>query len=67
MFNTSISNSSMDVKMDGKATGNNGGIKKYASSLVTTKMVIDEYEAQKVWDESSVYKYEKLNSFYGFC
>ena len=72
-LNTSISNSSMDVKMNGKATGNNnGGIKKYASSLVTTKMVIDEYEAQKVWDERSVYKYEKLyfdklNSFYGFC
>ena len=72
-LNTSISNSSMDVKMNGKATGNNnGGIKKYASSLVTTKMIIDEYETQKVWDERSIYKYEKLyfdklNSFYGFC
>ncbi len=62
----------MDV-MNGKVTGNNnGGIKKYASSLETTKLVIDEYDTSKVWDERSVYKYEKiyfdkLNAFYGFC
>lgn len=72
-LNTSISNSNMEIKMNGKATGkNNGGIKKYASSLVTTKQIIEEYETSKVWDERSVYKYEKmyfdkLNSFYGFC
>ena len=70
-LNTSISNSNMDIKMNGKTTGKNG-IKKYASSLVTTKQIIDEYEASKIWDERSVYKYEKcyfdkLNSFYGFC
>ena len=72
-LNTSISNADMETKMKGKATGiNNGGIKKYASSLVTTKMVIDEYDVNKEWDERSVYKYEKiyfdkLNAFYGFC
>lgn len=71
-LNTSISNSNIEIKMNGKASGNNGGIKKYASSLVTTKLVIDEYEEQLLWDERSVYKYEKLyfeklNSFYEFC
>lgn len=72
-LNTSISNSNMDIKINGKTTGkNNGGIRKYASSLVTTKAIIDEYLSSKIWDERSVYKYEKiyfekLNSFYGFC
>lgn len=71
-LNTSVSNSSFDIKMNGKSTGKNpGGIKKFASSLVTTKKIIDVFENTGLWDEREIYKHEeeyysKLNAFYSF-
>ncbi len=71
-LNASVSNSNLETKMNGKVTGSNpGGIKKFASSLVTTKVIIDVFEETKLWDEREIFKYEeqyfkKLNSFYKF-
>lgn len=71
-LNTSVSNSNFEIKINGKTTGSNpGGIKKFASSLVTTKSIIDVYENTKLWDERNIYEYEekyfqKLNEFYKF-
>lgn len=71
-LNTSISNSSFEVKVNGKSTGANaGGIRKYAASLVTTKNIVDVYEKAKIWDELQIYAHEEkyfevLNSAYNF-
>lgn len=71
-LNTSVSNATFDIKMNGKSTGKNpGGIKKFASSLVTTKKIIDVFENTGLWDEREIYKHEeeyysKLNAFYSF-
>ena len=71
-LNSSISNSDFYTKINGKTTGKNpGGIKKYASSLETTKSIIEIYEKGIEWDERLIYEYEKkyfdlLNGFYGF-
>lgn len=71
-LNTSVSNSNFETKMNGKTIGSNsGGIKKFASSLVTTKGIIDVYEKTKLWDEREIYKHEeqyfkKINDFYKF-
>ena len=71
-LNTSISNSDFETKINGKTTGKNpGGIKKYASSLETTKSIVEAYENGIMWDERQIYLYEKkyfdlLNEFYEF-
>lgn len=71
-LNTSVSNSDFVTKMEGKSTGvNPGGVKKFASSLVTTKSIIDVYENSKLWDERNIYSFEEkyyavLNQFYSF-
>ena len=71
-LNTSISNSDFETKINGKTTGKNpGGIKKYASSLETTKSIVEAYESGIMWDERQIYLYEKkyfdlLNEFYEF-
>ena len=71
-LNATVSNSDFETKMEGKTTGKNqGGIKKYASSLVTTKAVIEVYEEKKQWDEREIFSfeqkyYDKLNEFYEF-
>lgn len=71
-LNASVSNSNFEIKINGKTTGSNpGGIKKFASSLVTTKSIIDVYENTKLRDERNIYEYEnkyfqKLNEFYKF-
>lgn len=71
-LNTSISNSDFETKINGKTIGKNpGGIKKYASSLETTKSIVEAYESGIMWDERQIYLYEKkyfdlLNEFYEF-
>lgn len=71
-LNTSISNSDFETKINGKTIGKNpGGIKKYASSLETTKSIVEAYENGIMWDERQIYLYEKkyfdlLNEFYEF-
>ena len=71
-LNTSISNSDFETKINGKTTGKNpGGIKKDASSLETTKSIVEAYESGIMWDERQIYLYEKkyfdlLNEFYEF-
>lgn len=59
-LNTSISNSDIKTKMEGKkGKKSKDGIKKYASSLITTKDIIDVYDETGKWDERNIYDYEK--------
>lgn len=70
-LNTSVSNSSFKVKIEGNGKKNGYGIRKYASSLSLTKAVIDVYDQTGVWNEKNVFQnekdyYNKLNEFYCF-
>lgn len=71
-LNSTIGNADFSTKINGKVTGkNNGGIKKYASSLIITGKIIELYESGDIWDERQIYKKEKeyfdaLNEAYSF-
>ncbi|MCQ2511787.1 MAG: DUF262 domain-containing HNH endonuclease family protein [Lachnospiraceae bacterium] len=70
-LNSSVSNSSFEIKINGNGKKNGQGIKAYAAALATTKAVIDIYDSSANWDEKNIYKKEKeyfglLNDFYGF-
>ena len=70
-LNSSISNANFETKINGKVASNKGGIKKYASSLITTQCIIEAYEKDKVWNEKNIFAREKeyfnkLNEAYKF-
>ena len=63
--------SNFETKINGKVASNKGGIKKYASSLITTQCIIEAYEKDKVWNEKNIFAREKdyfnkLNEAYKF-
>lgn len=70
-LNSSISNSAFAVKVNGNGKKNGEGIRKYASSLITTKKIIELSDSNLQWDEKAIYSKEEeyfniLNDFYHF-
>lgn len=67
-LNTSISNNSFKVKVNGD--GSKKGIKSYVS-LIVAKEILEIYDAQEKWDEINIYEREvdlfnTLNSYFNF-
>lgn len=70
-LNTSISNGSFKIKINGNGKSNGSGMKQFASALSTTKKIIDFSDANGVWDERCIFENEKnyfnqLDDFYHF-
>lgn len=68
-LNTSISNNSFKVKIEGN--NKKDGIRKYVGSLNVAKEIVDIYDEQQSWDERDIHKrnkllFDDLNDYYNF-
>lgn len=68
-LNSSISNENFKVKILGN--GKNGGVKKFGSSLLVTKEVIDVFDNDEIWNEKNIHErnnqlFKELNDYYKF-
>jgi len=68
-LNSSISNDSFSVKIDGN--GKKQGIRQYAANLIHTKEIIKIFDETKLWDERNIFEresrfFKQLNDFYHF-
>ncbi len=70
-LNTSISNGSFAIKINGNGKPNGSGIRQFAAALSTTRKVIDVFDSNELWDERKIFENEKnyynqLNNYYHF-
>lgn len=68
-LNTSISNGSFEVKVNGNGKKNGAGMRQFAAALSITQKVIKIFDESQLWDERNIFAneqeyYSKLNAFY---
>lgn len=70
-LNGTVSNSYIDIKINGNGKPDGKGIRSYAANLEVAKKIIEEFDNGLVWDEKLIFSHEKeyfniLNSIYHF-
>ncbi len=70
-LNGSVSNSYIDIKINGNGKPDGKGIRSYAANLEVAKKIIEDFDNGLVWDERLIFSHEKeyfniLNSIYHF-